>query len=234
MTIGNVTSTSNNYCNTTVSKKDSNSQGFVIPQICEQQSENTNIERNNDVDPLDAMEAITGKISVAKPSYTITEDEAEYFREKYGYTYSEDKAAELYYELADKGIVSRNDAGRASNTVEIIPLSAAKSIRYIGGGDPYGLGQYLNRDIGYVSDRVYAKDESRTDKDSPYKILWDNFKKTYHRNIDTWEDALQETIDFNRYVKESKSTSDYVFQQHREQLIEGLEKTKDVILKIFE
>ena len=234
MTIGNVTSTSNNYCNTTVSKKDSNSQGFVIPQICEQQSENTNIERNNDVDPLDAMEAITGKISVAKPSYTITEDEAEYFREKYGYTYSEEKAAELYYELADKGIVSRNDAGRASNTVEIIPLSAAKSIRYIGGGDPYGLGQYLNRDIGYVSDRVYAKDESRTDKDSPYKILWDNFKKTYHRNIDTWEDALQETIDFNRYVKESKSTSDYVFQQHREQLIEGLEKTKDVILKIFE
>ena len=45
---------------------------------------------------------------------------------------------------------------------------------------------------------------------------------------------MQETIDFNRYVKENKSTSDYVFQQHREQLIEGLEKTKDVILKIFD
>ena len=234
MTIGNVTLTSNNCYNTAVSKKDSNSQGFVIPQICEQQSENNNIGHNNDVDPLDAMEAMTEKFSVAKPSYTITEDEAEYFREKYGYTYSEEKAAELYYELVEKGIVSRNDAGRASNTVEIIPLSAAKSIRYIGGGDPYGLGQYLNRDIGYVSDKVYAKDVSRTDKDSPYKVLWDNFKKTYDRDIETWEDALQETIDFNRYVKENKSTSDYVFQQHREQLIEGLEKTKDVILKIFE
>ena len=234
MSIGSVTSISNNSYNTAVSKKDSNSQEFIIPQISEQQSGSPNIGSNNDVDPLDAMEAMTGKISVAKPSYTITEDEAEYFREKYGYSYSEEKAAELYYELADKGIVSRNDAGRASNTVEIIPLSAAKSIRYIGGGDPYGLGQYLNRYIGYVSDRVYAKDESRTHKDSPYKVLWDNFKKTYGRDIETWEDALQETIDFNRYVKENKSTSDYVFQQHREQLIEGLEKTKDVILKIFD
>ena len=233
MTIGNVTSISNNYCNTAVSKKDSSAQEFVIPQISEQQSENTNIGRNNDVDPLNAMEAMTGKISVAKPSYTITEDEAEYFREKYGYTYSEEKAAELYYELADKGIVSRNDAGRASNTIEIMPLSAAKSITYIGGGDPYGLGQYLNRNIGFVSDRVYAKDVSRTDIHSPYNVLWDNFKKTYKRDIDTWGDALQETIDFERYVKENRKTADYEFRQHRDQVIEGLEKTKDVITRIF-
>ena len=234
MNIENVISISNNSYNTAVSKKDSSAQEFVIPQICEQQSGSPNIGSNNYVDPLNAMEAMTGKISVAKPSYTITDEEVEYFREKYGEEYDEETVAELYYELVEKGIISRNDAFRASGVDEIRPLSSYRSITYFGGGDPYGLGINLTRDIGFVSDKVYVKDVSRTDKDSPYKILWDNFKKTYHRDIDTWEDALQETIDFNRYVKENKSTSDYLFQQHRDQLIEGLEKTKDVILKIFD
>ncbi len=235
MTIGNVTSTSNNCYNTAVSKKDSNAQWFFIPQICEQQSESPNIGNNNDVDPLNAMEAMTGKISVSQPSYSITKEEAEYFREKYGDTYSEKAAAKLYYELADKGIVSRNDAGRASNTLEIIPLSAVKSITYFGGGDPYGLRNFLNGGgSGSIAEKVYVKDVSRTDKNSPYKVLWDNFKKKYDREIDTWMDALQENIDFERYVKENRKTSDYVFQQHSDKVIEGLEKTKDIILKIFD
>lgn len=168
-----------------------------------------------------------------EPSYTVTEEEAEYFREKYGEKYNEDTAYELYYELADKEIISINDAARSSGTSVAMPLSAFKSITYFGGGDPYGLGKNLNRDIGFVSDRVYIKDVSRTDKDSPYKVLWDSFKKSYDRKTDTWEDALQETIDFERYVKENKSTANHVFRQHREQVIEGLEKTKDVIMQIF-
>lgn len=235
MTIGNVTSTSNNCYNTAVSKKDSNAQWFFIPQICEQQSESPDIVNNSDVDPLDAIEAMTGKkISVTKPSYTVTEEEAEYFREKYGDTYSEETAAKLYYELADNGIVSRNDAGRASNTVEIIPLSAVKSITYFGGGDPYGLRNFLNGGgSGSIAEKVYVKDVSRTDKNSPYRVLWNNFKKTYDRKINTWKDALQENIDFERYVKENRNTEDYVFQHHCTQVIEGLENTKDVILKIF-
>lgn len=168
-----------------------------------------------------------------EPSYTVTEEEAEYFREKYGEKYNEDTAYELYYELADKGIISINDAARSSGTSVAMPLSAFNSITYIGGGDPYGLGKNLNRDIGFVSDRVYIKDVSRTDKDSPYNVLWNSFKKSYDRKTDTWEDALQETIDFERYVKENKSNADYVFRHHREQVIEGLEKTKDVIMQIF-
>lgn len=234
MNIGNVTSISNNSYNTAVSKKDSSTQEFVIPQISEQQPVGVSTENNYEVDPVCAMEAMTGKISVAKPSYTISEDEAEYFLEKYGDKYDEETAYKLYYELADKGIVSRNDAFKASGVDEMRPLSSYRSITYIGGGDPYGLGKYLTRDIGFVSDKVYVKDVSRTDKDSPYKILWDNFKRTYDREINTWKDSLQETIDFNRYIKENKSTADYVFQQHRDQVIEGLEKTKDIILKIFD
>lgn len=168
-----------------------------------------------------------------EPGYNITDEEADYFLEKYGEKYDEDRAQELYYELADKGIISINDAARSSGTSVAMPLSAFNSITYFGGGDPYGLRKELNRDIGFVSDRVYIKDVSRTDKNSPYKILWDNFKKTYHREIDTWEDALQETIDFERYVKDDISHRDYVSQQHYSSVIENLEKTRDVISKIF-
>lgn len=168
-----------------------------------------------------------------EPCYNITDEEAAYFLEKYGEKYNEETAAELYYELADKGIISINDAARSSGTSVAMPLSAFNSITYFGGGDPYGLGKNLNRDIGFVSDKVYIKDISRTDKDSPYKILWDNFKKTYHREIDTWEDALQETIDFQRYVKDDISHRDYVSQQHYSSVIENLEKTRDIIARIF-
>lgn len=233
MNIENMMSAANTRYNFAAPKKDSGVQKFVIPQISEHQPVGVSTENNNEVDPLSAMEAITGKISAAKPSYTISEDEAEYFREKYGDKYDGETAHELYYELADKGIISINDAARSSGTSVAMPLSAFNSITYFGGGDPYGLGKELNRDIGFVSDRVYIKDASRTDKDSPYKILWDNFKKTYDREITTWKDSLQETVDFERYVKENKSNADHVFRQHRDKVIEGLERTKDVILKIF-
>ena len=212
MTIENVTSVSDNRYNKSVSRKDSSTQIFVIPPINEQPSETTDIGKNNSVDPLNAAEAMTGKIPVTEPSYTVTDEEAEYFREKYGYTYSEEKAAELYYELADKGIVSRT---------------------YFGGGDPSGLGINLTRDIGFVADKVYVKDVSRTDINSPYKKLWDSFMETYDRKINTWEDALQENIDFDRYVRENKSDADYLFRQHYDKVIDGLEKTMNVISRIF-
>lgn len=190
-------------------------------------------EEMNEVNTDDSFDLLPEEESSELPCYSITDEEAEYFLEKYGEKYDEDRAQELYYELADKGIISINDAARSSGTSVAMPLSAFNSITYLGGGDPYGLRKELNRDIGFVSDRVYIKDVSRTDKNSPYKILWDNFKKTYHREIETWEDALQETIDFERYVKDDVSHRDYVSQQHYSSVIENLEKTKDVISKIF-
>lgn len=169
----------------------------------------------------------------SEPGYIISGTEINYFREKYGEEYNEDTVYKLYYELMDKGFISRNDAGRASGFSEIMPLSACKSITYFGGGDPYGLRRFLNGGSGSVGDKVYAKDESRTDANSPYKALWDSFIKTYDRETKTWKDELQKTIDFERYVKENRKTADYVFQQHYDKVIEGLEKTMDVISAIF-
>lgn len=236
MTIGNVTTMSYNNHNATDSKGNSDAQEFIIPQIYEQQSESLNVVNNNDVDPLNAMETMTGKISAPKSSYTITDEEAEYFREKYGNAYNENAAGELYYELADKSIISTNDASRASGINGIIPLSAFKSITYFGSGSGYGLEKYIGADMGFVSNRVFIKDICRTDENA-YKYEWESFKEKYDRNINTWKDKLQESIDFERYLKEiaknPTSGKHYPDQWHFDNVIENLEKTKEVIFQIF-
>lgn len=222
MTIGNVTSTSNNCYNTAVSKKDSSAQEFVIPQICEQQSESLNVGNNNNVDPLNAMEAMTGKTVGKTPSYTVSDDEAKYFREKYGDTYDDKTVHELYYELADKGIISKNDASTSSGVLEILCVD--------------GFSGKLNGGMGTahlrVKDRVFVNDVCRTDENA-YKHEWDSFKGKYDRDVTTWKDAVQESIDFEHYLKEHKSNEDYLLQWHFNSVIEGLEKTKGVIFQIF-
>lgn len=156
------------------------------------------------------------------PRYNITDEEADYFLEKYGEKYNEERAAELYYELADKGAISENDAGNASGTLKVRRVYGFTGITYGGVGKAHV----------DLSEGVIVKDVSRTDKDSPYKSLWESFKKEYDRDIDTWEDALQENIDFERYLKEARS-GDYLLQQHYDDVIAGLERTKDIVVRIF-
>lgn len=156
------------------------------------------------------------------PRYNITDEEADYFLEKYGEKYNEEMAAELYYELADKGAISENDVGNASGTLKVRRVYGFTGITCGGVG----------RAHVDLNEGVIVKDVSRTDKDSPYKNLWESFKKKYDRDIDTWEDALQENIDFERYLKEVNG-GDYLLQQHYDGVIEGLERTKDVITRIF-
>ena len=238
MTIENVTSISNNSYNTAVSKKDSNAQEFVIPQISEQQSESRTVKSDNVVDPINTMEAMTGKAIANESSYSVSDDDIKYFREKYGDMYNENTAGELYYDLADKGIISINDASSSSNTVAMIPLSAVKRVVYFG---THLIGRENMRPLRSFSDLtddvVYIKDISREDKDA-YKYEWESFKKKYDRDINTWKDALQESIDFERYLKEiaknSASDKHYPSQWRFDNIIESLEKTKDVISQIFD
>lgn len=157
-----------------------------------------------------------------EPCYNITDEEAAYFLEKYGEKYNEETAADLYYELADKGAISENDAGNASGTLKVRRVYGFTGITYGGVGKAHV----------DLSEGVIVKDVSRTDNASPYKSLWESFKKEYDRDIDTWEDALQENIDFERYLKEARS-GDYLLQQHYDDVIAGLERTKDIVVRIF-
>ena len=188
-------------------------------------------------DPIQAMEAASGRKISADARYSVTDEEAEYFREKYGENYDEDAAAKFYDELAAKGIISMNDSGRSSGYVGIMPLSAVKRIIYFGSYLP---GRENIKAIGSFSeltdDVKFIKDVSRTDENA-YKREWDSFKEKYDREIITWQDKLQESIDFERYLKEiaknSTSGKHYPSQWHFDDVIERLEKTKDVISQIF-
>ncbi|MDE5578195.1 MAG: hypothetical protein K2J11_12515 [Oscillospiraceae bacterium] len=206
---------------------------FTIPWSAEQTTDTTAVPDTPDVDPVSAMESMTGKTAANEPSYSVTDEEAEYFREKYGDTYDENAAGELYYELADKGIISINDASSSSGTTAMIPLSAVKRIVYFGTYLPGRENMSPLRSFSGLTDNVvYIKDISRKDKDA-YKYEWERFKSEYDREIVSWKDAVQESIDFERYLKDNSHGRDMPSQWHFDNVIENLEKTKEVIFQIF-
>lgn len=237
MNVQNVGTSANNFYGNSPAKISEAVPVFTIPRSTEQTTGTPAVRSADNPDPVSAMESMTGRISAPEPSYSVTDEEAEYFREKYGDTYNEEKARELYYELADKGIISENGAGYASDTL------AVRRVEILGpdGRPVKNLADYISfpgctpvkmrtRQIG---GRVLINDISRTDKDSPYKNLWDSFKKTYDREIITWEDALKENIEFERYLKDRAEETDASTQWHFGSVLENLEKIKDVIFQIF-
>ena len=239
MNVQTTTAPASNSCGKSPAKISEGTPAFTIPRSAEQTTDTTDVRNSSDVDPVSAMESMTGKSSASKPSYSIADEEAEYFREKYGDIYDESTVGKLYCELAEKGIISYNDVSRASGTIVMIPLSAVKSIKYFGSGSDYGLVESWNKlkasDTGKT---VYIQDIRRTGSDeNPYKSEWEDFKAKCDLEIVSWKDALQESIDFERYLKEAAKNSvsgkHYPPQEHFDKMIENLEKTKEVILKIF-
>lgn len=223
MNVQTVTVPANNlYGNRQSKKSDGTVPEFVIQPIGEQQTDSPAVSNDNAVDPLSAMESMTGKTAANEPGYSVTDEEAEYFREKYGDTYNEETAYQLYYELADKGIISENDACGSSGVLAIRPLYDFDGILYGGVGK-------ANLRAG---DRVFVKDVSRTDENA-YKREWERFKSEYDREITTWEDAVQESIDFERYLKDNSDGRDLASQWHFDKVAEDLEKVKNVIFQIF-
>lgn len=223
MNIGNVSAMPNIGYNACVSKEiNSSTAEFSIPNIEEQKSEIPAERNNTTVDAVSVMESMTGKTVGKTPSYAVSDDEAKYFREKYGDTYDDKTVHELYYELADKGIISKNDASTSSGVLEILCVD--------------GFNGMLNGGMGNahlrVKERVFVNDVCRTDENA-YKHEWDSFKGKYNHDVTTWKDAVQESIDFEHYLKENKSNEDYLLQWHFNSVIESLEKTKGVIFQIF-
>ena len=153
-------------------------------------------ETKDNVDPLQAMEEMTGKISAPKPSYTITDEEAEYFREKYGEEYNKENRFKLFSELANKNIISKEDADVASrkNTIGII----------IGGPSP----EYVERMIAKYGYCTWGN----------AKVVWNNveygdsyekYKKQNDMPINTWQDYVQDNYNYYRYIRD---TDDVLFK----------------------
>ncbi len=235
MNIRNVTPIPNSGYNFNIPDNIENTPEFSIPKIGEQPAGRPAIQIGNDPDAVSVMESMTGKAAANEPSYSVTEEEAEYFKEKYGENYDEDKVCELYEELEKKGVTDPNYFTYASGYMWVMPLDGLKVRGFLGipGYDPYNLGRYCgNGGINFTGDKVFIKDVSRTDENA-YKYEWESFKKQYDREVNTWADALQESIDFEYYLKNNKNDGDYLLQQHFNNVIANLEKTKNVIFQIF-
>lgn len=209
---------------------------FSIPRV-DEQTESVAIQ-NSDVDMVSTMESMTNKAFVSEPSYTVTDEEREYFRDKYGEEYDEEKVGELYYELADKGIISENDAGEASGigAVRLVDLSHAV---YMDLGN-CSLVSLVNDGALKVraGKRQYVEGTAFTDERA-YKKEYDDFNSKYDKKVNTWKDALQKHMDFLDYFRElSLKAADTSEKRYPsgigfEMWQESLEKTKRVIEHIF-
>ena len=68
---------------------------------------------------VNEMDKVRKETAGYVPSYTVTDEEAEYFREKYGEEYDEENPYQLFYELEEKKIISSDDAARASGVSRV-------------------------------------------------------------------------------------------------------------------
>ncbi len=192
---------------------------FSVPDIsCEEEQA---VPAKKDIDVQEQMEIMTGASATPKePSYTLTDEEAEYYRKTYGEDYDEEKSKHLYDQLAKDGVISRNDANTASGYYLI------GSLEYIGGGMYRTKEQYLVKNIMFTDDS----------KES-FKDEWNTFKSQYDREPVTYDDALQEQIDFRvwwkNYALDQPSDNPQPSQETLDKWIESLKRTRAVINQIY-
>ncbi|MBD5141702.1 MAG: hypothetical protein HDT25_09870 [Ruminococcus sp.] len=153
------------------------------------------------------------------PSYTVTEEEAEYFREKYGEEYDEEKPCQLFYELAEKNIISYDDAANASGFSRIF----SEYMRQNGTWKEH-----------FSNHNVYGC----------YNSYYERFMGKYDKEINTWQDVAQREYDYCQYLidldEELLAPDGRHYGPSKEQMnvnlrreCEDILKVKDVLSQIF-
>ena len=137
-------------------------------------------------DEIQAIADAEGEKISNAPSYTVTDEEAKYLREKYGENYDEEHLSGLFYELAEKGIISDSDAYWASGI---------GCIRKVEGYGPNALELFSK---GLVQLRAGEKYYIR---DIAYDNAYEKFDRDYTNDVDTWEDFIQKRLDFVEYLQ---------------------------------
>lgn len=164
--------------------------------------------------------------TVCTPSYTITEEEAEYFREKYGEEYDEEHPYQLFYELVEKNIISEGDACSACDYGFFIGVES---------GDLNEINRQLTNGTADVWYSNYTC----------FKRYNEIFKSSYDKEIKTWQDIAQRKYDFFQYLIDWKGellTPDGTkFAKSKEEMNVGFKeacnsimKVKDVLSQIFD
>lgn len=152
---------------------------------------------------VQAIAADTDNNAVNGPRYTFTDEEAEYFREKYGENYDEDKAGDFFKELADEGIISYPDALNSLCSVTICRLEIfgpyGEKIPMGFAEIPYGVNV-----MEWLKARQYEIRITGMGKTRPRNIFekeYEEFRQEYTKEVTTWEDFLQEQLDFYEYLQ---------------------------------
>lgn len=165
-----------------------------------------------------------------EPSYTVTEDEAEYFREKYGEDYNYENRFKLFSELSEKNIISYEDsyvASRKNPIVRITGLLPPPEVmdRAIA---KYGYCKFkLNAPIPWIN--------------SEYGNSYEKYKEQHNMSINTWQDYVQDNYNYYQYIRDTHdllynndgSTFTSEFKKSFDKYCEITLKVQEVLNQIF-
>lgn len=133
-----------------------------------------------------------------EPRYTITDEEADYFLEKYGEKYNDSEPFKLFDELAEKNIISQDDACAASRKnrgciVEGFP-------------PPDIIDKLCAANGGHYTFYNLKFDFNKSDYTNNGSSTYDEFRRSKNEPINTWQDYVQDNYDYYRYLMENYTT----------------------------
>ena len=144
-------------------------------------------------------------------SYTVTEEQAEYFREKYGEDFDDETVGRLFDELHLKGIMSDKDSRYASGKswAYTIGLFDEYGTNIMDGANSAGLpdkyskiitkDKYGNTVVTFPSKINY--DDFQFYDDYEYKNAYKRFEYEYDKEVTTWKDYLEKRLAFVEYLR---------------------------------
>ena len=182
--------------NTERSEKNKAAYGQGFSDVLEKAKSESDMAESNINIAVNKIDNVKNEEDILNPSYTVTDEEAEYFREKYGEEYDKEDRFKLFAELAYKNIISKNDADVASrkNTIG----------RIIGGPPP----EFVDRMIAEYGYCTWGN----------AKVVWENveygdsyekYKEQNDMPINTWQDYVQDNYNYYRYIRD---TDDVLFK----------------------
>ena len=218
---------------TPAGKKDKDSESFAdFLEACSAEKEASNqvTEYAVNSEDIQAIAAATGhKVKISfDPSYTLTDEEAEYFREKYGENYDEEALKDLFYELAENEIISDSDAMNASGIGRFFKVEV---IGYV----PPGASAVELWSKGLVQLKI---GEEHYIRDIAYDNAYEKFDRNYTDDVVTWEDFIQKRLDFVEYLQSCDVLYDPDGNPYNREFDfsdwqSSLERTKEIIKQIF-
>ena len=177
-------------------------------------------------------------------SYTVTEEQAEYFREKYGEDFDDETVGKLFDELYRNGILSDKDSRYSSGK------SWAYSLGVFTTKEEHDrMMQQCKRRIDEYGNIVVTLpfkinyDELQFYDDHEYKNAYNRFDYEYDKEVKTWEDYLEKRLAFVEYLRncDRSKMSDFLDDSGNlwltDKMLDEMEadirKASDVIKQIF-